>query len=173
MVTGLALLATSGCIFTPDLDRVQRMVAREIEPATLRTKVKLTLGPMALSLARMVTEWADIDEEARACLADVDRVEINVQEISGLSSLSSVHWPKGLERRLDQEGWETLVKARDEEEIVLILYRLRGKTIGAMYVICLNSKELVLVKIEGRLDSLITRALEDHGFAKDWASDIN
>ena len=170
---GLALLVTSGCVFTPDLDKVQRMVAKEIEPATMKTQVKLNLGPVALSLTRLITRLADVEEEARGYLDHIERVEINVQEISGLSSLSSIHWPEGLERRLKREGWEIMVKVRDEEEITLVLYKSRKKTIGSMYVMSLSPDELVLVKVQGRLDAIITRALEDHAFTKGWATNVH
>ena len=168
MVTvGLILPLISGCVFTPDLDRIQRIVAQEIEPATMKTQVKLNLGPVAMSVAKLVTGFANVEEEVQDYLSCIRRVEVNVQEISGLSSLRSIRWPKGIERKLEHDGWETLVKAREENEIVLVLYKTHRKTVRSLYVVCLNPDELVLVKVEGKLDTLVTRALENHGFAAD------
>ena len=163
----LILPVISGCVFTPDLDRIQRIVANEIEPATMKTQVKLNLGPIVISLARFVTKFTDVEDEVLDYLACIKRVEVNVQEISGLSSLRSIRWPKGIERKLERDGWETLVKAREEDEIVLVLYKTRKKTVRSLYVLSLSPEELVLVKVEGRLDTLVTRALENHSFAAD------
>ena len=163
----LILPILSGCVFTPSLDRIQRMVAEEIEPATMKTQVKLNLGPVAMSAAKLVTGLANVEDEVQDYLSCIKRVEVNVQEISGLSSLRSIRWPKGIERKLEHEGWETMVKAREEDEIVLVLYKSHKKTVRSLYVVCLNPDELVLVKVEGRLDTLVTRALENHSFATD------
>jgi hypothetical protein len=167
VTVGLILPLISGCVFTPDLDRIQRIVAAEIEPATMKTQMKLNLGPVAMSVAKLITRFANVEDEVQDYLSCIKRVEVNVQEISGLSSLRSMRWPKGIESKLEQEGWETMVKAREEDEIVLVLYKSHKKTVRSLYVVCLNPDELVLVKVEGRLDTLVTRALENHSFAAD------
>ena len=172
LTTGFILTVT-GCVFTPGLDRIQRIVAQEIEPATMKTQVKLNLGPIAISLARVVTGFTNVEEEVLDYLSCIKRVEVNVQEITGLSSLRSIRWPKSIEDKLEREGWEILVKAREEDEIVLVLYKSRKKTVRSLYVVSLNPDELVLVKVEGRLDTLVTRALENHGFTADLTADFH
>lgn len=166
------LIVVGGCVFTPGLDRIQCIVAKEIEPATMKTEIKLNLGPVAMSAAKLITRFAEVEEEALDYLDYIDRVELNIQEISGLSSTRSIHWPEDLDRRLEQEGWEILVRAREEDEIVLVLYKSRGQTIRSMFVICLNTEELVLVKVDGELDTLAIEAMEDHAFTTDWAAEI-
>ncbi|UCE17799.1 MAG: DUF4252 domain-containing protein [Gemmatimonadota bacterium] len=170
---GLILPLVSGCVFTPDLDCIQRIVATQIEPATMKTQVKLNLGPVALSLARMITGFANVEDEVQDYLSCIKRVELNVQEISGLHAMRSIRWPKDVEHKLKREGWETLVKAKEEDEITFILYKTRKNRILSLYVINLNLDELVLVKVEGRLDTLITRALENHGFVVDLTADFH
>ena len=166
------LILVAGCVLTPSLDRIQRMVAEEIEPATMKTEVKFNLGPIALSAAKFVTRIADVEEEVQDYLGYIDRVELNVQRISGLSSLRSLRWPKQIEKKLKDDGWEILVKAREDEEIVLVLYKSRKSTIRSMYVMALNTEELVLVKVDGELDTLAIQAIEDHGFATELTADI-
>ena len=163
----LILLLVAGCLWTPDLDEVQSMVARQIEPATMKTEVKLSLGSTALSLAKLITVFADVDAEARSYLSHIDHVDINVQEISGLSSVRDIHWPDDVMKSLEDEGWEILVKAREDDEIVFVLYKPHRNTIRQMYVMALSLDELVLVKIEGSLDAMMAQAMEDHGFARE------
>ena len=167
LALSLVLLTASGCLWTPDLDQVQRMVAKQIEPATMETQVRLSLGSTALSLAKLVTVFADVDAEARSYLSHIDHVDINVQEISGLSSVKDIDWPDDVMKKLEKEGWEILVKAREDEEIVFVLYKPHRNTIRQMYVMVLGLDELVLVKIEGSLDTMMTQAMEDHGFARE------
>lgn len=167
LALGLIVIMGAGCLWTPDLDRVQRMVARQIEPATMKTEVKLSLGSTALSLAKLITVFADVDEEARSYLSHIDHVDINVQEISGLSSVRDVEWPDDVMKRLEAEGWEILVKAREDDEIVFVLYKPHRNTIRQMYVMALSLDELVLVRIEGRLDAMMAQAMGDHGFARE------
>ncbi len=172
LTLSLVLLTGAGCLWTPDLDQVQRMVARQIEPATMKTEVRLSLGPGALSLARLVTVFADVDPEARSYLAHIDHVDINVQKISGLSSVKDVDWPDDVMKRLEAEGWEILVKARENDEIVFVLYKPHRNTIRQMYVMALSLDELVLVKIDGSLDAMMAQAMEDHGFAREITAGI-
>ena len=172
LVICLAAIMTTGCVFTPGLDRIQRIVAGEIEPASMKTEVKLNLGPVAMSAARFICRLGDVEEEALDYLRYIDHVEVNVQKISGLSSLSGIRWPAELDQRLEREGWEILVRAREDNEIVLVLYKPRGQTIRSMFVLVLDTEELVLVKIDGELDTLVMEAIEDHTVAADWAADI-
>ena len=173
LLIGFVLISAAGCVFTPSLDRIQRMVAEQIEPATMKTEVKLNLGPVAISAAKFVTRFAHVEEEVQDYLTCIDRVELNVQRISGLSSLRSLRWPKGIEKKLRDDGWEILVKAREDEEIVMVLYKTRKSSIRSMYVLVLNTEELVLVKVDGELDTLAMQAIENHGCATEWTADIH
>ena len=56
---------------------------------------------------------------------------------------------------------------------MLVLYKPRKRTIRSMYVLVLNAEELVLAKVDGELDTLAIQAIENHGFATEWAADIH
>lgn len=51
---GLCCLLLSGCLSNPDLEEIEEVVARELEPATLETTIKLELGPGFLSLVKLL-----------------------------------------------------------------------------------------------------------------------
>jgi hypothetical protein len=172
LVIALIVMTTAGCVFTPGLNRIQNMVAEEIEPATMKTEIKLNLGPLAMSAAKLVTRLASVEEEGLEYLNCIDHVELNIQKISGLSSIHGIRWPRELDRRLEEEGWEVLVRAREDEEIVLVLYKSHRKTIRSMFVLVLDTHELVLVKVDGELDTLVMEALEDHAFTDGFAGEF-
>lgn len=157
---GFSLL--SGCITNPDLEDVPGIFSQEFKPAKLETKVKLELGPSLLSLAKFGVNLTD--SEARGYLSDIRKIELEVYEVSGLPSLNKV-WEK-VTRRMAQEGWQIMVKSRDKNEISLIFYRLKKKGKGWLYLINLDQTELVLVKIEGKLERLIEKALQKENWNK-------
>ena len=105
-------------------------------------------------------------------MTHIDHVDINVQKISGLSSVQDVHWPDDVMKRLEADGWEILVKAREDDEITFVLYKPHHDTIRQMYVMALSLDELVLVRIEGSLDAVMAQAMADHGFAREITAGI-
>lgn len=154
-LSGLLLL--SGCITNPDLEDIPRIFSQELKPARLETKVKLELGPSLLSLAKFGVNLTD--SEAREYLSDIRKIQLGIYEVSGFSSLNKV-WEKA-SQRMAQKGWQILVKSKDKDNISLIFYRLKRKGRGWLYLINLDQTELVLVKVEGRLERLIEKALQD------------
>lgn len=153
----------SGCITSPDLEDVPGIFSQELKPARLETKVRLELGPGLLSLAKFGINLTD--SQAKEYLSNIRKIELGVYEVSGLPSLNKV-WKK-VSRRMVQGGWQILVKSRENTNISLIFYRLKRKGIGWLYLINLDQTELVLVKVEGRLERLIEKALQEDG----WNSD--
>jgi hypothetical protein len=66
----------------------------------------------------------------------------------------------------ESEGWELAVKIRGEDELSWVLYRLDDETVKELYVVVVTDEELVMVKAEGSLESLVARALSDSGALK-------
>ena len=158
----MSSLLISGCLFFPDLEGVEEIIVRELEPARLETTVKLELGPGLLSWAKLVCNWADVEEEVRGCVAEIRRVHLAVYEVHGIRSDRPIRATAPIQKRLEQAGWEILVKARKTEEFCWVFYRPRGDFINELYVIALENNDLVLVKVEGRFDRMIARVLKDH-----------
>lgn len=147
----------SGCITNPDLGDVSGIFSQEFKPARLETKVRLELGPGLLSLAKLGINLTD--SQAKEYLSDIRKIELGVYDISGLPSLNKV-WEK-VSPRMAQEGWQILVKSKDKTNMSLIFYRLKRKGRGWLYLINLDQTKLVLVKVEGKLERLIEKALQE------------
>ena len=161
-MVGLCGLLVSGCLLYPDLEGVEEIIASELKPARLETTVKLELGPGLLSWAKLVCNWADVEEDVRGCVAEIRRVHLAVYEVHGIRSDRPVRAAAPIRKRLERAGWEILVKVREAENICWVFYRLRGDFINELYVIALEDDDLVLAKVEGRFDRMITKALKDH-----------
>jgi len=156
----------SGCITHPDLGDAPNLLSEELRPAKLKTKVKLELGPGLLSLTKFGVHFSN--SEAKKYLSDIRKIELGVYEVCDLpSQFKPILWEK-IAHGMAQRGWEVLVKSREKGEVSLVFYRLRKRGRSWLYLINLDQTELVLVKIEGRLERLMEKAFQENG----WNSNL-
>ena len=90
----------------------------------------------------------------------MSRVQVAVYDTSDMPSMSNIKMPSRL-KDLEERGWETAVKVREENEAVWVMYRIDDDSIRDLYVVVLSDEELVLVKATGNLDRIMARALID------------
>jgi len=156
------VFSTSGCVWTPELSRVASELERQLPDAKFDKEFALSLGPMALGFAKLVSGMVGDDDvrHARAYLKEVSRVQVAVYETRDMPSMSNLRMPSRL-KDLEDRGWETAVKVREEDEAVWVMYRIDGESIRELYVVVLSDDELVLVKATGNLDRIMARALID------------
>jgi hypothetical protein len=147
-------------VWTPELNRVKDDIASQLPGASFDREFSMSLGPVAIAVARLVTRFVPDAREAQTYLRDVSRVQVAVYNTSSMPRMSSVHMPEAL-KGLVEEGWEVAVKARQEDGVVWVLYRVEGEAVRELYVVALDDEELVLVKARGRLDQLVARALTE------------
>lgn len=159
--------ASTGCLWAPDLAMVRRDIERQLPGVTFDKEIELTLGPISLAFARMVTGLSADTEDASGYLRDVSRIELAVYNTEHMPPASSVSTPERLAKMTESEGWELAVKVRDENELAWILYRLHEDVIKELYVVVVTDEELVMIKAEGKLERLVARALSDSGALKD------
>lgn len=165
MIVSLAVLALflNGCIWAPELEDLRREIEREVPGARFESEFKLTLGPTSLGFARMVTSLVPDAREANEYLTTIRRVTLAVYRTESLPSASELRLPRRVRQRMKRDGWEIAVKAREQDGMAWILYREHRNTVRDLYVIALDRNELVLVRVEGRLDRLLQKALQEHG----------
>jgi hypothetical protein len=153
---------SSGCLWAPELANVRRDIERQIPQARFDKEIELSLGPLSLALARVVTRFVPDAREARSYLRDVRRIQIAVYNAHDLPPTTGVEMPAVL-RELQAQGWVTAVKVRDGQELVWVLYRLENERVTELYVVALDDEELVLVRAKGKLEKLAARALQESG----------
>jgi len=163
--------ATSGCLWAPDLAMVRKDIERQLPGASFEKEIELSLGPISLAFARLVTRIVPDAREASGYLRDVSRIEIAVYNAERVPPARDVKMPQKLKDMTSGEGWEMAVKVRDDDELVWVLYRIDDDSIKELYVVALDSDELVMVRAEGKLERLVARALEETGAVKELPSD--
>jgi hypothetical protein len=160
LALGLAAGLLSGCFRAAELSQMRREIEQELPEARFEKQVELTLGPMSLGVARMLSELNPEGRQERDLLEDIDRIKMAVYRVESMPSLEGFKLPVQMRRLLEGENWEELVKAREKDEFFWMLYRLQEQAVPDMYIIGLDPEELFLVHLEGRLDRVLARAVE-------------
>jgi hypothetical protein len=156
-----AMLATPGCLWAPELSRVRHDIEHQLPDASFDKEFELSLGPVTLAFARLVTFLIPPAREARQYLHDVSRVQVAVYDHEPLANgARNLQMPELLRSLLD-EGWEMAVKVKDDDERVWLLFRAEDDVVREVFVVVLSENELVLVKAKGRLERVLTRVLHD------------
>jgi hypothetical protein len=160
--TALALLASPGCLWAPELSGVRDDIQDQLPGATFDRNIEISFGRVGLALARLAAAIVPGAREARPYLRDVSAVKVGVYD-ARVTSTSGLRMPRKLQSLLD-EGWELAIRVRDGNDAVWLLYRADEESIREVFIVVLNEDELVLVKAKGRLDRLVGYALrESHG----------
>lgn len=155
----LAAPLANGCMWAPELTEVKRDIERQLPDVGFRKNVTLSFGPLTMALARAITSLVPDAGEARDYLRDVSRVQVAIYELDHPAGETALETPRRLQELLD-EGWEMAVRVRDRDEVVWLLYRIDDDSVREMFVVVMGDRELVLVKVKGRLERLLAQALE-------------
>ena len=157
---GLVSLLLSGCFHAAELAQVRADIEREVPEADFDKELELTVGPMSLGFVRLLTAFVPAIREERGLLKEIDRIKVAKYRVRSMPPIEGFQPPWQIRRLLEREDWEVAVKAREQEEVFWLLYRIHGEAVRDLFVIGLNARELFLVDLEGRLDQLVAHAVE-------------
>ena len=163
-IVGLVLILTlcSGCLWAPDLDRVRRDIELQLPGSEFNKEIAFSLGPVTLGAAKLITKFVPDAEEARTYLQDVTRVKVAIYEAENITDTGDVKIPKDLKKLLEKDGWELVVKTQDDNGATWILCQLDDDKLEGIYIVVLDSDELVLVRAHGNLERLFEKALQEN-----------
>lgn len=165
---GLVLLTTSGCLYSREIAHTRRQIERAVD-ADLDREVVFVVGPLGMRAVRWATGLSHDDDvrELHDYLRLVRRVKVGVYRVDHAPAIAGLQ-PETL-ARFERRGWEVAVRYRDGEEAGWILYREHRGTVRDLFVVTLDDEDLVLARLQGRLDALLSRALEEDGDWVGWA----
>lgn len=154
----------SGCFFSRELARTRQAIEEQFPDAHLDQQVVVNLGPGTLRTLSWLAGFAP-REEGGALVSDylheLRRIKVGVYAVDDLDGAGEVELAE-LSRFRDR-GWEVVVKVREDDEVVWVLYRPTRDTVRDFFVLVLTEDELVVTRLEGRFDSLIRQVLHDFG----------
>ena len=167
VLTALFLLLPlfNGCFWTPEFSDIVAEIERQAPEADFRREIQLNLGPASIGLARTLLGLAPDEREirlARDILRDVQHIKIAVYETYNLRSARQVELPNAVAKMIEKHHWKTAVRAHEDDEFVMAVYKQHRQSIAEMFVLSLDRNELVLVQVDGRLDKLFKRVMEEH-----------
>jgi hypothetical protein len=142
LAAGLAALSSPGCFWSPELSGVRDDIEHQLPGSSFDKNIEFSFGPVLLTFARVVTSVIPGAREVRPYLHGVSRVQVAVYE-AHIDSIAGLHMPRRLQS-LMEDGWETAVRVRDNEDAVWLLYRPDGDEVKEIFVVVLNRDELVL-----------------------------
>jgi len=149
------LLAAGGCILPIGPEDVRFQVSAS-SGVGLTQKMGFSVDGLTINLASAV--------------APVD-LPLPMHHISWAEvGIYKVHAPDGEEpprcvlKRVKIPGWEPMVRTRDGSSETAIFVRYFGSAITGMSVLARDTDELVIARISGRIDNLITDMFSEKGF---------
>lgn len=162
-----ALLALTGCFYSREIAHTRR----DIERATgtdFDGGFTVSLGPLSLRTLSWISGLVPEAEAEMASdyLREVTRVKVGVYHTDYGLSLDGVDLPSL--PRFEDRGWEVAVKFREDNEMGWVLYREHRDTVRDLYVVVLTDEELVLARVQGHLNRLLARVMEDHTDLTRW-----
>jgi Domain of unknown function (DUF4252) len=164
VLVAVALAPLVGCTDMPHASAIEREVERQLPMATFSRETHVHLGPFSLWLAKGIVRMTvpeDADgRQTTAMLREIRSVEVDTYRVDSLPPLSEVELPADLEGRLASSGWSRLVRVAKDGELSLVLtHQGRDDSIDALLVVALESHELSIVRVDGRLDRAIAMAI--------------
>jgi len=120
-------------------------------PDPSEASVEVNLKGSLLKLVGMAAE--DDEPELKALISDLELVRVLVYPISELGLSGVPDKAAALAKRLEQDGWETLVRVRERDENAYIAVKFQGeKVVGLTVLATEHDDEVVFVNIAGLID---------------------
>lgn len=108
--------------------------------------LSISVGP---ALLRFAARHVDNDPETQALLRSLDGVRIRIYEIDG-DAARVANRMGGMSRRLQDDGWESVMTIREESERVHMLLRTtEGRISGMTVLVSDGESEAVIVNLMG------------------------
>ncbi len=150
----LLAVTAVGCIRFRGPEDLRREISREAG-VVLEKETGITVTRSGVALARIGMRIAGKGEYV---VPGVRRVEVGVYEVQGLRD--GVDAPQAFDLPL-LEGWERVLRVRDEGEQVFMLARVDDdEIVRNMLLVVAEEDEWVLVRLRGKLNRALEKAVE-------------
>ncbi len=154
-----ALLCLAGCASSPSVEQVRWEIQRRFPEARFTLEEHVHLGRLSLGLIRGIVGMVPGKVEGREILNAIHRLDVATYQVSALD-LDRLQGETRFERRLASAGWNMTVRAREEDSRTWIFTRGdEENALSSLFIVTLESGEMTLVSIDGRLDRALAEAI--------------
>lgn len=157
----IAVLFT-GCLAATQLEDLGWDIAGAFPHSHFSKELSLSLGPASLGMIRFATGFSEDGRDARRYLTGVRKIELVVYNVDLLRSYDAVKVAAQVGELIEKAGWQTVVKSREKNDLAWILYREADGIVRDLSITSVDERELVLIRISGRLNDLFDKAMQDH-----------
>ena len=158
----LLIAPLSGCFYSREITQVRRDIERAYPDAQYKRGLVVSLGPLSIRTAGWISGLVP-DEDAQMAsdyLREIRSVKVGVYNAEYGISTEGLDIPTI--RRFERGDWEVAAKIRNDDELVWVMYRESKDTIRDIFVVVLTEEDMILARVEGHLNRLLTRVMDDH-----------
>jgi len=147
-----------------EFNYVRDLIEKENYPADLKTRIKLSLDSAWLYPIKSVVHIIDTEDKIDSYFDEVNKIQIGVYKIKNTNRSLRLKIPQDVKKTLHNSGWENFISIREKNKTVECYYKSRNEEIFSIYFIFLNGKNLIISEINGRLDQIIEKAIQEYDF---------
>jgi len=156
IVLGVVAALASGCMTYRGPHGVEAALERKLG-VELHRELGIKLGPLSTKFA---ASFVGNDDEFG--LSGMTRVGVAVFEVVAWNGAAALPIEP---RDIAGSGWTTVLESRDDGEQVLLLVKTRGDSIHDMMLLAVDSDEVVVARLTGRLDELVAKTMNGANLA--------
>ncbi len=163
LLLAISVLST-GCIgVNQEFKNIRTQILNDLEDDFDR-QFEFSVGPVGFFIASQFVKFTDTEENVDEILAKVNNIHIGIYDRLSSFAKPSLSLLKSISSSLVNEDWKPIVKTIDGNEMVGIFVKAENSDdIEELFVVTLTDEELVLVKLQGSLGSIIEIVIREHG----------
>ncbi|HEX6863381.1 MAG TPA: DUF4252 domain-containing protein [Thermoanaerobaculia bacterium] len=157
-------LPLAGCGDPPSVDQVTHEIRRWMPGVRFEREEHIRLGRIKMGLVKGIVRMVDDeDDESKAILREIDRVEVATYRVHDLPDTTGLpEKAPAFERQLAYAGWSLTVKAQEDNSPAWLFTRSDGQGgLSNLLVVDLDDHELTVVRVDGRLDRVFAEAVAE------------
>lgn len=159
----LSAFLVSGCIgVNQEFKEIRNMVIENISD-DFKREIEFSIGPVGFFLASKFVQFAETEDNIDELLTKISNIHLGIYKRTTKKSKPSLNLIRDLSYQIKSDNWTCIVRSLNQSEIVGVFIKLNtSDKIEDLFVISLNDNELVLLKLNGNLESIIDVIIREH-----------
>ena len=159
----IALISTSCIGVNREFKNLRSQILDNLDDDFDR-QIEFSVGPVGFFVASQFVKFADTEENVDEMLSKVKNIHVGIYDRLSNDSAPSLSLLKTISNSIIDEEWKPLVKTIDGKEMVGVFVKeINEEDIEELFVVTLTNEELVIVKLQGSLGSIIEIIIREHG----------
>lgn len=160
----LVAIASTSCIgVNREFKNIRSQIMNNLDDEFDR-QIEFSVGPVGFFVASQFVKFAETEENVDEMLSKVKNIHVGIYDRLSNFSKPSLSLLRNITNSIVDEDWKCLVKSIDGNEMVGVYVKdLNPDDIEELFVVTLSGEELVLLKLQGSLGSILEVIIRDHG----------